>query len=209
MHSIIVVVSQYRYSTNTILISYNTWSVLFYCPTNISNKMSNSQGRRREIIPLDEFPRSSTPEPSPKKQRTSSIKRRRQDPESLGRREQWKLLSLRESRTPLGGRAIHLDTGRKEEWNERKLHEQRAPLRGRATHLKTGRLRQKWIRRRRLSKIHLHESMTPLRGQASRRIVHWSSDLDGGRHRSNANDGFGASSMGRICDACLDGGRHR
>jgi len=33
--------------------------------------MSNSQGRRREIIPLDEFPRSSTPEPSPKKQKTS------------------------------------------------------------------------------------------------------------------------------------------
>jgi len=33
--------------------------------------MSNSQGRRREIIPLDEFLRSSTPEPSPKKQRTS------------------------------------------------------------------------------------------------------------------------------------------
>jgi hypothetical protein len=33
--------------------------------------MSNSQGRRREIIPLDEFPRSGTPEPSPKKQKTS------------------------------------------------------------------------------------------------------------------------------------------
>ena len=30
-------------------------------------------------------------------------------------------------------------------------------------------------------------------------------DLDGGRHRSNANDGLGASSMERICDACLDG----
>ena len=33
--------------------------------------MSNSQGRRREIIKLDEFPHSSTPEPSPKRQRTS------------------------------------------------------------------------------------------------------------------------------------------
>ena len=33
--------------------------------------MSNSQGQRREIISLPEFPRSSTPEPSPKRQRTS------------------------------------------------------------------------------------------------------------------------------------------
>ena len=33
--------------------------------------MSNSQGRRSEIIPLDKFPRSSTPEPTPKRQRTS------------------------------------------------------------------------------------------------------------------------------------------
>jgi hypothetical protein len=33
--------------------------------------MSNSHGQRREIIELDEFPRSSTPEPAPKRQRTS------------------------------------------------------------------------------------------------------------------------------------------
>ena len=33
--------------------------------------MSNSQGQRREIIELDEFPRSGTPEPAPKRQRTS------------------------------------------------------------------------------------------------------------------------------------------
>jgi hypothetical protein len=33
--------------------------------------MSNSQGRRREIIPLDKYPHSSTSEPSPKQQRTS------------------------------------------------------------------------------------------------------------------------------------------
>ena len=33
--------------------------------------MSNSNGQRREIIELDEFPRSSTPEPAPKRQRTS------------------------------------------------------------------------------------------------------------------------------------------
>jgi hypothetical protein len=33
--------------------------------------MSNSHGHRREIIELDEFPRSGTPEPAPKRQRTS------------------------------------------------------------------------------------------------------------------------------------------
>ena len=33
--------------------------------------MSNSQGQRREIIRLPEIPRSSTPEPAPKRQRTS------------------------------------------------------------------------------------------------------------------------------------------
>ena len=33
--------------------------------------MSNSQEQRREIIELDEFPRSGTPEPAPKRQRTS------------------------------------------------------------------------------------------------------------------------------------------
>ena len=33
--------------------------------------MSNSQGQRREIIRLSEIPRSSTPEPAPKRQRTS------------------------------------------------------------------------------------------------------------------------------------------
>ena len=33
--------------------------------------MSNSQGQRREIIRLPEIPRSSTPEPVPKRQRTS------------------------------------------------------------------------------------------------------------------------------------------
>ena len=33
--------------------------------------MSNSQGHRREIIELEEFPRSGTPEPAPKRQRTS------------------------------------------------------------------------------------------------------------------------------------------
>jgi hypothetical protein len=33
--------------------------------------MSNSQGNKREIIRLPEFPRSTTPEPAPKKQRTS------------------------------------------------------------------------------------------------------------------------------------------
>ena len=35
--------------------------------------MSNSQCQRREIITLDEFPRSSTPEPAPKRQRTSRM----------------------------------------------------------------------------------------------------------------------------------------
>ena len=33
--------------------------------------MSNSQGQRREIIRLADFPHSSTPEPAPKRQRTS------------------------------------------------------------------------------------------------------------------------------------------
>ena len=97
---------------------------------------------------------------------------RRRDQGSLGQREQWNELSLREPRAPLGGRATHRDTGQREEWNERNLHEPMAPLRGRATHFKTGRLRQKWIRRRRLSKIPLAESRTPLRGRASRRITH-------------------------------------
>ena len=42
-----------------------------YYPTdNFDKAMSNSNSRRREIIELEEFPRSSTPEPAPKRQRT-------------------------------------------------------------------------------------------------------------------------------------------
>ena len=139
--------------------------------------MSNSQ--RREIIASwmsfhAVALRSQHPSDSERvaRSRVLSSTFRRRDQGSLGRREQWKLLSLHEPRAPLGGRATHRDTGQRKEWNERNLHEPMAPLRGRATHFKTGRLRQKWIRRRRLSKIHLAESMTPLRGCASRRMTH-------------------------------------
>ncbi len=133
--------------------------MLCYFPTNISKVDEERSSRWTSIrISVLRSHHLSDREQVAVQRRTSSTLREGQDPESL---------------TPLRGRATHWDIGRKEEWNLRNLHEPWAPLRGRATHLKTGRLRQKWIRRRRLSKIHLHESMTPFRGQASRGIAHW------------------------------------
>ena len=38
---------------------------------NISNNMSKNSSDKREVILLDDFPRSGTPEPAPKRQRTS------------------------------------------------------------------------------------------------------------------------------------------
>ena len=134
--------------------------------------MSNSQGQRREIIRLPEFPRSSTPEPAPKRQRTSRGTSKNivniQDPESLGRQEKWKLPIIDSSERlsdPLEDRS-------EEKTCDSSILDSRL-LRIRATHKDIRRLRQIGILSRRLSRmlesqVLLHESLTPLTDQASR-----------------------------------------
>ena len=48
----------------------------------ISKKMSKNQNERREVIVLEDFPRSGTPEPAPKRQRTSRSSSSRPGPDS-------------------------------------------------------------------------------------------------------------------------------
>ena len=133
--------------------------------------MYNFQGQRREIIELDEFPRSGTPEPALKRQRTSrkisstNIKIPTERPRvtrSAG--------TVESAGPPQANGSVGRSSDPQRHRSEGRV-ELAEPTRANGS-FKTGRLRQKWILRRRPLRIHLAESMTPLRGCASRRIAH-------------------------------------